>query len=88
MQTALENSTKMDLISLIQEQAQIMGEQDRVTEKQAQIIGKNRIDMANFKVRIAQLQRMVSVQKKEEFEGNKNQQSLPFAPTQEQAKQQ
>ena len=59
-----------------------MEDQNQLMEELARIVGKNRIDMANSKVRIAQLQRTIFIQKREQLERNKKQQSLPFAPTQ------
>lgn len=61
--------------------------QQKVLEKEQELTRKEQNEQW-LKMKIAQLQRLLFGQKRERFEGNPNQASLPFEPTEQQHKQQ
>src|SRR5690625_2219925 len=74
MNRALEDLSKSDLISLLKEK------EKSVSNLQQRLLKKDQI--------IAQFQRMLFGQKRERFEGDPAQGSLPFEPDEQQSKEQ
>jgi transposase len=95
MKTALENLSKLELITLIMSKEQAMESQGQVLkskeeniQKQEQVIEQKQADIAYYKAQIAQLQRMLFGQKRERFESESKQIPLPFELEEQQLKQQ
>jgi transposase len=95
METALENLSKLELITLVINQEKTLKSQDQVLksqedniQKQEEVIEQKQADITYYKARIAQLQRMLFGQKRERFESESKQLPLPFEKEEEEVKQQ
>lgn len=81
MDTGMEHLSKQQLIALIMERENAIEERDR-------IIREKEVYESQLLSLIEKLKRMAFEQKRERFEGNKDQLSLPFEATSEQQEQQ
>jgi len=63
---------------VIEQKDQLIEQKDQVIQKQERVIEQKQTDIVGYKAQIAQLQRMLFGQKRERFESNSNQLSLPF----------
>jgi len=102
METALNNLSKLELITLVMSKEQALKSQGKVLydqsevlrskeeniQKQGQVIEQKQADIAYYKELVAKLQRMLLGQKRERFEADSNQLALPFTPEQEALEQQ
>lgn len=88
MEQALEQLSKQELIALLCKQKQNAELQERVVEQQQTELVQAQDNISYLKAQIEQYKRMLFGQKRERFEKDSAQLSLPFAPNQEQALQQ
>ena len=77
-----------DQDQVLKDQEDNIQQQGQVIQKQEEAIEQKQADIAYYKAKIAQLQRMLFGQKRERFESESKQISLPFELEQEQVKQQ
>lgn len=102
MEMVLEQLTKQELIALLEKERQsvrhheehldkaheiIAGKEGVITEKEG-LIAQKEEQVAYLKAQVEQYKRMLFGQKRERFDADNNQLSLPFEITQEQEKQQ
>jgi transposase len=92
METALDNLSKFELITLVMsqkqalksqgkvlyEQAQVLKSKEENIHKQGQVIEQKQADIAYYKELVSKLQRMLFGQKRERFESESKQLPLPF----------
>lgn len=71
MQNALENLSKEQLLALLQKQGESLQNQEKIVSQKEQKI-------SDLKFQVAYYKRLAFGQKRERFEGNKDQVSLPF----------
>lgn len=71
MQNALENLSKEQLLALLQKQGESLQNQEKIVSQKEQKI-------SDLKFQVAYYKRLAFGQKRERFEGNKDQMSLPF----------
>jgi transposase len=83
METALNNLSKLELISPVMSKEQVIeGYQGEIVDYKSEV-ADYKSDLAYYKGLVAKLQRMLFGQKRERFEGENNQLPLPFEAEQE-----
>jgi len=87
MQPALENLSKKQLIALLEEHSKTAQKTDQSRQKKMEqaekTIARYERQVSYLEAQVAQLQRMLFGQKRERFEGNPDQTSLPFGATEQ-----
>lgn len=78
MQNSLENFTKEQLLVLLEKETKRRAKVEKIVSKKEQLILQKDHKISDLEFQLAQYKRLVHGQKRERFEGNKDQMSLPF----------
>ncbi|QDH78404.1 IS66 family transposase [Echinicola soli] len=88
MSKPLDQLTKAELLALLEQREQQVADRERVIAEKERILAEKEAYEKQLLAMIEKFKRMSFAQKRERFEGNKDQMDLPFEPTQEQERQQ